>query len=114
MKRCNFAVKAAVLLMMASTPVPVFAYHYDHGGRSHVRFGFYLGVPLWDPWYSYPYYPYPAVVAMPPSPPPPPSDVEPAPTPGGPTQRPYYRNYCPPLDAYYPKVRECPGGWQSK
>jgi len=102
------------LLLLSTVAGPAWAYH--HGGHSHVRFGFYVGVPLWDPWY-YPYYYqpypyYPRVVMTSPPPPPPPSDVEPEPGPRGPTRQPYYRNYCPDAGAYYPQIRECPSGWQ--
>src|SRR5208283_1315085 len=84
--------------------------------HTHVRFGFYIGAPLWGAWdypyYYYPPYPYYARVVVTPPPPPPPSDVMPVPGPGGLTQQPYYRNYCSSPDGYYPKVREYPGGWQ--
>jgi hypothetical protein len=98
-------------MLLIGTAGPVFAHH---GGYSHVRFGFYIGAPLWGPW-DYPYYysPYPYYARMvTPPPPPPPSDVMAEPSPGGPTQQPYYRNYCSNLNGYYPKVKECPGVWQ--
>ena len=100
----------ATLLTIAVSPVAAY-----RGGHSHVRFGFYVGAPLWygawDPPYYYPPYPYyyTRVVVTPP--PPPPSDVEPE-VGGGPTQQPYYRNYCSNPAGYYPKVRTCPEGWQ--
>ena len=98
---------------------------YSHGGghshgygyRGGVGIGVYLGAPLYWPGYYPGYYPYPDVypgpdyfdpglAAAPPGPyigqgvP----QVAPAP------QQDWY--FCPDSNAYYPYVRECPGGWR--
>ena len=92
---------------------------YARGGRSRFGIGVYLGVPIYTPWYyaaPYPYYPYPyyppAAVAIPSSPPvyiERGSDQQAAPAPQ--SQGNWY--YCAKSKAYYPYVRECPGGWQA-
>lgn|GEM_PF-4666647 len=97
-------------MLLIGTASPAFAYH---GGHSRVRLGFYIGAPLWGAW-DYPYYYYPPLPLLCPrsgdtSATAAPSDVMPVPGPGGPTQQPYYRNYCSSPDGYYPKVREMPG-----
>ena len=78
---------------------------HGHGFRSSVVIGggVWLG-PYWDPyWYPgyYPYYPYP---------------YEPVPVATEPQTYieqpgPSYWYYCETAKAYYPYVRECPGGW---
>jgi hypothetical protein len=45
------------------------------------------------------------------APPPPTTQVEPA-SPGEPTQHPLHLNYCDSAKAWFPQVRECPGGWR--
>ena len=60
------------------------------------RFGVVIGVPLLAPLI----YPAPGYYYSPP-----PTYIEPAPSPG-------YWYFCPQLNAYYPYVQECPGGWQ--
>lgn len=99
--------------------------YYGHGyyGRGYYgrrgyypSFGFYFGspypyypYPYWGP--SYPYYP-PAVVAVPSSPP---VYIErgdgsnAAPVQND-TQAFWY--YCAGSNAYYPYVKQCPGGWE--
>ena len=84
---------------------------HHHGFRSSVIIGggVWLG-PYWDPyWYPgyYPYYPYEPYVAAPYGAAPvaaePQTYIEqPAPS---------YWYYCEAAKAYYPYVRECPGGW---
>jgi len=93
-----------------------------YGGRGYYpRFGFYFGsaypyypyaypYPYWGP--PYPYYP-PAVVAVPSSPP---VYIEKG---GGSSEAPAaqgdvqaYWYYCAGSNAYYPYVKQCPGGWQ--
>ena len=109
MKLRNLAWGSFTMLLIGAAS-PALAHH---GGHSHVQFGFYVGAPVWGSWdypYYYPPYPYYARVVM--TSPPPPSDVMPAPGPGGPTQQPYYRNYCSNPAGYYPRVAECPGSWQ--
>jgi hypothetical protein len=90
-----------------------------HGyGRARVGVGFYFGVPLggWGygyPGYGYPYYP-PYYSSYPVYAPSQPAtyiqqDVQPAPA-ASPQQGYWY--YCSDAQAYYPYVKECPGGWQ--
>lgn len=88
-----------------------------HGPHSRVYFGVNIG-PAWGPYWGprvYPgpvYYPYPAyptVVVTQPAPPP--VYVEQAPQAAAPMQNGYWY-YCEGARAYYPYVKECPGGWQ--
>ena len=83
-----------------------------HGGYGHSRFGVFVGVPLFSPWYyppayynpPYPYYP-PAVVAAPPV-----YTEQGGSNQSAPAQQYWY--YCNASRAYYPDVNECSGGWQ--
>ena len=88
---------------------------WAHGGRVGVYFGPYWGPPA--PWYYYPppphYYRQEIIVVPPPEPtvyieqaP----AVEKADTPPVSSQAYWY--YCTQSKAYYPAVKECPGGWQ--
>jgi hypothetical protein len=91
-----------VIALLASSVLPAYA-----GGR--VFFGVGVGVPLWYPW-PYPYaYPYPYPAYSPPvvvqSSPPVYVQREPSPPPQS------YWYYCQASQAYYPYVKECPGGW---
>jgi len=99
-------------------------------GRSYIRGGIFVGGPVYwpgyynRPYYYYPPYIYPPVVAAPTAPPPiyycPPVVAAPAPpfaslegyakSADVPSQA--YRYYCNDAQAYYPYVKECPGGWQ--
>ena len=112
MRLRNLVIAGAVVTAgLASTPA--LAQHH-HGG---VRFGFSFGAPLyWGPGYYYPppyyyppayyppsYYP-PAAVA-----PSPPAYVE-RNDPADEAQNAWY--YCAEAKAYYPYVKQCPGGWQ--
>ena len=98
---------AAVAALLVAGVAPVYA----HGG---VRAGIWIG-PVWGPWwgpsyYSY-YYPYYYGYG-------PPVMQQPAPAydynqPAPPAQeQPYYWYFCPDAKAYYPYVKQCPGGWQ--
>jgi hypothetical protein len=87
-------------------------------GRARVGVGLYFGVPLggWGWGYGAPYYPYypPYYSSYPTYVPAQPTtyiqqDVQPAPAPA-PQQGYWY--YCSDAQAYYPYVKECPGGWQ--
>jgi hypothetical protein len=98
--------------------------HYGGGRHYSGSFGVYFGAPYWGwgPWYSpyyypyyYPYYPYPY-------PQPPAVTVPSLPEEyiqrSGPDERtaeppPNVWYYCPESKAYYPYVKECPGGWQT-
>ena len=80
---------------------------------SHLRFGVFIGAPVFAPfyypyYYPYPYYYYPPVVTVPYSPP---TYIEQG---GGqsPAQSQGYWYYCTDANAYYPYVKVCPGGWQ--
>ncbi len=108
MKR-RFALLAALALGAALTG-PAFA----HGG-GHSSFGFYLGVPLGGPYYPY-YYPpayYPSYGYLQyyaPSSPPVYVERQDAAPQDAPATAYWY--YCADSKAYYPYVRQCPGGWQ--
>jgi hypothetical protein len=104
-----------------------YGHGYGYGGG--VRFGISLGVPLYGlgyypaPYYSYPAYAYPAPAYSYPGPDyayPGPAVApsagyveqgvpQAAPAPAQPQGEWYY---CGNSNAYYPYVRECPGGWQ--
>lgn len=101
-----------ILTVLLGTMVSISA--YAHGPR--VRFGVTIGGPLWwgpgyyPPHYYYPPY-YPPVAVVPSSPPTyieQGSDAEVAP----PRSSQSFWYYCPEAKAYYPYVKECPGGWQ--
>ena len=86
-----------------------FAQWHHHGPR--VVFGLNFGVPVYSPYYysPYPYYYPPAVVTVPaPQPPVYVERSDPAPAPQ--VQNDWY--YCAGSRAYYPYVKDCPGGWQ--
>ena len=93
---------------------------YGHGyGYGGVGVGIYLGAPLYGlgyysaPYYSYPAYAYPAPAYSYPAPAmaPPGAYVEQGYAQAAPApQQDWY--YCAGSNAYYPYVRECPGGWQ--
>lgn len=74
----------------------------------HAHVGVYFGAPLW-PWYYPPYYDYPPRVVVVPAPQPP-VYVEQNPAPAAQANNYWY--YCTGSQAYYPYVKECPGGWQ--
>jgi hypothetical protein len=106
--------KTALILMFAlagvvfSASVP--AQH--HGG--HFRFGVFVGPGFWypPPYYAYP--PYYAPYYYPPAVATPQTYVEQgvAQAAPAPAQPPGYWYYCNGSKAYYPYVKECPGGWQ--
>ena len=105
----KLALFVAVLVLLA-LPVPGFSGgmgHGPHGGwhggwhgggwrgwRPVPRFGVYVGVPWVGPAYPYPLYPAPYV-----------SPPGVAPGAGA------CWSYCPGLQAYYPSVGFCAGGW---
>ena len=102
--------KAALLLVAltaASASAPALAQHgHFYGPRVH--FGFAFGPGYWGtPYYPYPpaYY-YPPTVVVPTQPPAYIERSEPAPS-----QQDYWY-YCADAKAYYPYVKDCPGGWQ--
>ena len=87
--------------------------HHHHGSR--VRFAFHFGAPIGIAAWGYPhhyyyspapvYYSAPVVVQQPPIY----IEQQSAPAPA-PAQSYWY--YCSASRAYYPYVRDCPGGWQ--
>lgn len=82
--------------------------HPGYYYRPAPRVGVYVGVPF-GPWYypPVPYYYYPRVIAVPAAPP---VYIEQASPPAAPAQGYWY--YCNSAGAYYPYVKDCPGGWQ--
>ncbi|HUW39236.1 MAG TPA: hypothetical protein VMV91_18090 [Rhodocyclaceae bacterium] len=101
---------ALLLLLAAAGSASAWA-DRDHG-HFDAHFGMMIG-PYWGPGYyaqpPYGYYPppYPPVLVAPPAPP---VYIEQqAPAAPAPTD---YWYYCPAAKAYYPYVKECPGGWQ--
>ena len=112
MKRLRAISTLAVFALGAIASAPAVAWH--HGG--HVRFGVFVGPGFWypPPYYGYPpyYYPpyyYPPVVTVPASPP---TYIEQGGAQPAPAQPQGYWYYCGESKAYYPYVKECPGGWQ--
>lgn len=94
-----------VVLLLAVTGIGTAG--ADHRRHSHV--GVYLGVPF-GPWYYPPYYwDYPPRVVVVPAPQPP-VYIEQNPAPAA--QASNYWYYCVDAKAYYPYVKDCPGGWQ--
>ena len=100
--------------------------HHGHyrgrGGYGHHYYGGYyggywggvrvgIGWPFWNSgWYYPPYYSYyPPAAAVPSTPQAYIEQDEPAPSSAPPAV--WY--YCPDSNAYYPYVKECPGGWQT-
>jgi len=89
-------------------------HYYGHGGG--YGGGWYGGVIIgpgfgWGaPYYPAPYYAYPpAVVTVPASPP---VYIEQGGGQPAPQSQSNYWYYCADAQAYYPYVKECPGGWQ--
>lgn len=89
---------------------------WPHGHpRSSVQFGVYVGAPWGYPPYGYypppVYYPHvyvpPVVVTQPPV-----YIEQPGMPPAAPTLEVGYWYYCNEAQAYYPYVKQCPGGWQ--
>lgn len=113
-KRAALIVAIAAFGVVASEAALAHGYARHGGG---VRFGLYVGGPVYwggyrGPRYYYPpyYYP-PTVVTVPVSPP---TYVEQAPiaAPAAPAPLPGYWYYCAESRAYYPYVNQCLGGWQ--
>lgn len=97
--------------------------HY--GGRGHIDFGLYFGLPYmpyypslyspypYYPYPYYPYYPYPPIVVAPQAP-----SVyieqgsqQATPQQAAPQQENYWY-YCDKSEGYYPYIKECPEGWR--
>lgn len=94
-----------VALIVAAAGIGPAAADHRHS-RTHV--GVYFGVPLFSPWYYPPYWDYPPRVVVVPAPQPP-VYVEQNPAPAAQTTSYWY--YCTASQAYYPYVKDCPGGW---
>lgn len=100
-------------LLVASSGTALAGGRHGHGhGHSRFAIGFNFGFPVYSPWYHYPapyyYYP-PAPVYM--SPPAPTQYVE-RNDDAAPEQGPGMWYFCRESNAYYPYVKQCPGGWQ--
>lgn len=125
MRTLRLSLGVAVVMMILFTGVMASARGGGHrGGRGGSHFGIVIGGPYWGPaWYSpyyyplydpfyYPfYYPYAPVVTAPSVPE---EYIE------RPRNEQSYESsepsgfwyYCRKSKAYYPYVKECPGGWQ--
>lgn len=113
MKTTKTFVAIAALLATTLASAPAFAWHRHH--HSHVRLGIglHFGVPLGGYYHPAPYYPayhpyYPPTVIYRTAPEP--VYIERGSEPAAPAQNYWY--YCADARAYYPYVKECPGGWQ--
>ena len=111
----NLTRKIALLLAMFLVGSAVAESALAHG-RTRVGVGFYFGVPFggWG-WYGPPYgyyYPpyYPSSVVVVPAQPP--TYVQQEGVQSAPAPQQGYWYYCTDARAYYPYVKECPGGWQ--
>lgn len=114
MKAIKALAAAAVLVAGATLSAPAFAWDHHHGGRAH--FGISIGIPVYGPgWYApyspyyYPPYYYPPVVVAQPATPPVYVEKD---SPAQQAAPESWWYYCAGSKAYYPYVRECPGGWQ--
>ena len=120
MRRLTVICTLAILVLGATASTSALAWR---GG--HVRFGVFVGPGLWYPPpfygyspyyyppysyppYNYPPYYYPPVVAGPVAP----TYIEQGGVPPAPALPAGYWYYCDGSKAYYPYVKECPGGWQ--
>ena len=102
------ALVAFALLTGALAAEPAFA--WGHGG-GHVFLGFNFGFPVYAPYYYYyppPVY-YPPVVVQ--SSPPVYVERNDQPQAAAPQAQSFWY-YCAGSRAYYPYVKDCPGGWQ--
>ena len=112
MTRSRFAAVTLACLLGATLALPAQAQH-RYGSRTHAHIGLNIGIPFgWPYWgYPYPYYypPYPAQIMVVPAEPS--VYVEQPQAQTAPQQQGYWY-YCAGAGAYYPYVRECPGGWQ--
>jgi len=125
MRAINAVLTFAVFVLAATASASALAWH--HGGHTH--FGVFIGGPgYWYPPYYYPpyysAYSYPPLVGAPSSPPvyveqgdgssaEPPSQSSSQPQSAMPsTSQSDSWYYCAGAKAYYPYVKECPGGWR--
>jgi hypothetical protein len=116
MKSIKLMLALVVILVGVVASGSAMAYHGRHGG--HVRFGVFVGAPaFWyypSPYYYAPRYYYDPGVTVPYSPPEyiERGDAQTAPEQAVPEQARAYWYYCADAKAYYPYVKQCPGGWQ--
>ncbi|MCX6786241.1 MAG: hypothetical protein NTU85_00200 [Candidatus Kaiserbacteria bacterium] len=101
MKTLLVVLFVAVLLVLAVSE-PAMA-------RGGVRFGVYVGMPMYYAPYHPIYYPQPAYYPVPVYNYPPPMPQGPQVPP--PQSRPA-RFFCPSSNMYYPDTQACPGGWE--
>ncbi|UFS70744.1 hypothetical protein LPW11_00805 [Geomonas sp. RF6] len=97
-----------VFAVILAGAVPASARGYGHGhGHGHGGASVYIG-PVWGPlwWGPTYYYPPPRTVVIERSPE---VYVQQAPAP----EASQYWYYCQDAKAYYPYVKQCPGGWQT-
>lgn len=101
--------KASVIGLLACLLVGnAWADRYYRYPRTTIHWGINLGVPVYPPYYPYPYPVYaPPVVVVPAAPPP--VYIE---RPAAAVMEPGYWYYCNEAQAYYPHVQQCPGPWQ--
>ena len=122
-KLIKMALMAGAVAACALATLPASA----HGGRFRgpsVSFGFVFGPPVYygpryyAPYYGPRYYPYGPYYAYPPypvveaAPAAPPVYVERESAQSAPALPAGYWYYCAESQAYYPNVKQCPGGWQ--
>lgn len=104
--------KIALFLFVALLGAAVSAPALAHGRGGRVTFGLHVGVPIgWYGWHYPPYYPYypPQVIYVPSEPQ---TYIERAPAQAAPAPQAQWWYYCDEARAYYPYVKQCPGGWQ--
>jgi hypothetical protein len=96
-------VKRIALFLLAAGAALASGAALAHGGRVH--FGIGIGFPVWwgYPYYAPPYYYEPRTVVVPAQPQ---RYIEQSSPESG------YWYYCADSKAYYPYVKDCPGGWQ--
>lgn len=109
----NLMRKIALFLALVLVGAAVTESAFAHGRRAHARIGLFVGFPIgigWPYWYP-PYYypPYPSQVVVVPSQPQ--TYIQQDGAQAAP-EAPSYWYYCADAGAYYPYVKECPGGWQ--
>ncbi len=106
MKKLAVVVLLAIAALLVAGLVPVYA-HGGGGFHGSIWIGPGWWGPPYYPYYYYPYYAQPPVVIQQQAPV---YEYEPQ-TPSAPAQ-PYYWYFCPDANAYYPYVKQCPGGWK--
>jgi len=112
MKLTKMALALVMVLFGTMVTGSALAYGRHYGGpyHGHVRFGVFIGAPAF--WYYPPPYYYPPVAAVPSTPPVYIEQGEAQAAAPAPEQSPAYWYYCADEKAYYPYVKQCPGGWQ--